>query len=152
MKTTKLLRKGFVLATGVLLCGGALADNCSGRYTNVGVSAETVEVAKGHTVTFFVSRGSTVSDNSPYNAVGECGGYFLTTPDGKTMAAGICTRKGKDEDSESDVFALEPGAERGTWKLVAGTGAFAGMNASGWWQPMVDDGKENMGKWGGNCQ
>jgi hypothetical protein len=152
MKTVTLLRSGFIVGAGLFLCSAALADNCSGRYTNVGVSAETLEVAKGHTVTFFVSRGSTVSDNSPFNAVGECGGYFLTMPDGKTMAAGICTRKGKDGDSESDVFALEPGAERGTWKLVAGTGAFAGKNFSGWWQPMVDDGKANMGKWGGNCQ
>lgn len=152
MKTAKLFRSGFIVGAGLFLCNAALADNCSGRYTNVGVSAETLEVAKGHTVTFYVSRGSTVSDNSPYNAVGECGGYFLTMPDGKTMAAGICTRKGKDGDSESDVFALEPGAERGTWKQVAGTGAFAGKNNSGWWQPMVDDGKANMGKWGGNCQ
>jgi hypothetical protein len=30
------------------------------------VSAETHEVAKGHSVTFFVARGSTVSDNSPF--------------------------------------------------------------------------------------
>jgi hypothetical protein len=127
------------------------ADNCGGRWTNVTVSSETLEVAKGHTVTFFVARGSSTSDNSPFNAVGECGGYFVATPDGKTRAAGVCTRKGKDGDSESDTWSMEPGAERGTWKVVGGTGAFAGKNFSGWWQPLVDDGKATTGIWGGNC-
>ena len=142
-------------ATAAFLIAGNVAfadDNCSGHYTNTVVSAETLEVAKGHTLTSFTARGSTVSDNSPYNAVGECTGYALTMPDGKTMQSGICTRKGKDGDSESDVWSIEPGAERGTWKFVAGTGAFAGKHNSGWFQPMVDDGKTNMGKWGGNCQ
>ena len=143
----------FTLSTATLLgIGATAAENCSGRYTNVQISSETHEVAKGHAVTFFVARGSSVSDDSYNNAVGECGGYSLTTPDGKTMLAGICTRKGKEGDSESDVWSIEPGAERGTWKLVAGTGVFAGKNNSGWWQSMINDGKVDMGKWGGNCQ
>jgi hypothetical protein len=147
------LLSAFTLTTGTVFSIAAMAaDNCSGRYTNAVVSSETHEVAKGHVVTFFVARGSLVSDNSYQNAVGECGGYSLTIPDGKTMAAGICTRKGKEGDSESDVWSIEPGAERGTWKVVAGTGSWAGKNNSGWWQPMIDDGKVNMGKWGGNCQ
>ena len=33
-----------------------------------------LEVAKGHTVTYFVARGSTTSANSLFNGVGECGG------------------------------------------------------------------------------
>ena len=156
MRTIRLLKAILLKATLALgsvglLCGPALADNCNGRYTNVTVSSEVLEVAKGHTVTFFVTRTSTTSDNSPFNAVGECGGYFLTMPDGKVRASGICTRKGNNGDSESDVFSLEPGAERGVWKLVAGTGAFAGKNDSGWWQGLVDDGKANTGTWGGTC-
>jgi len=139
------------LSAGFIIPAAGLADNCNGRWTNVTVSSETLEVAKGHTVTFFVARGSSTSDNSPFNAVGECGGYFVSTPDGKTRAAGVCTRKGKDGDSESDTWSMEPGAERGTWKLVGGTGAFAGKNFSGWWQPVVDDGKATTGIWGGNC-
>ena len=152
METNRKLAYFGSLAGCLLGANVAFADNCSGRYTNAGVSAETLEVAKGHTVTFSVTRGTTASDNSPFNAVGECGGYFLQMPDGKTLAAGICTRKDKDGGSESDVWSLESGAERGTWKQVAGTGAFAGKNNSGWWQPMVDDGKANMGRWGGTCQ
>src|SRR5215470_10233033 len=133
MKTTKAVQWGTALALAATVSSVSWADNCNGRWTNVTVSSETLEVAKGHTVTFFVARGSSTSDNSPFNAIGECGGYFLNTPDGKVKAAGICTRKGKDGDSESDVWSLDAGAERGVWKVVAGTGAFAGKNFSGWW-------------------
>jgi len=42
----------------------------------------------------------------------------LTHPDGTMRVAGICSRKMNDGASESDVFAVEPGAERGTWKQV----------------------------------
>jgi hypothetical protein len=48
----------------------AFADNCSGGFANVGLSAETHEVEKGHSVTFFTVRASILSDNSPYNMVG----------------------------------------------------------------------------------
>lgn len=152
MRTTKLLLKGFVLATSALLCGGAIADNCSGRFSNVTQSSETLEVGKGHSVTFFFARGSATSDNSPHNGVGECGGYALAMPDGKVRLVGVCARKNKDGDSWSDEWSLEPGAQRGVWKQSGGTGVFAGKTNSGWWQPIVDDGKTTMGNWGGNCQ
>ena len=139
------------LGSAFLSTETAFADNCNGNWSNVGQSAETIEVAKGHSVTFFVARGSTTSANSPFNGVGECGGYILTTPDGKVRVSGICTRKMNDGASESDVFSLEPGAERGVWKQVAGTGVFAGKNYSGWWQSVISDGKAEMGIWGGNC-
>jgi hypothetical protein len=42
-----------VLALLSLPC---VADNCNGRWTNVTVSSETLEVAKGHTVTFCGAR------------------------------------------------------------------------------------------------
>jgi hypothetical protein len=81
----------------------------------------------------------------------ECGGYALATPDGKVRVSGICTRKMNDGASERDVFAMEPGAERGTWKQVAGTGALADKHYSGWWKSVISDGKAEMGIWGGNC-
>ena len=37
----------------LLAANAAFADNCTGEYTNVGVSAQTLEVASGHKVTFF---------------------------------------------------------------------------------------------------
>ena len=116
------------------------------------MSSETIEVAKGHTVTYWVARGSSTSENSGYVGVGECGGYALTTPDGKTRVAYACARKGKDGDSWSDAGGIEPGADRGTWKQTGGTGALAGKTNSGWWQAVVDDGKTTTGIWGGNCQ
>jgi hypothetical protein len=137
----------------VLAANAAFADNCTGEYTNVRVSAQTHEVAPGHKVTFFVERSGSVTDGtSNGDTVGECGGYVLTMPDGKTLTSGICTRKGKDGNTVSDVFSQEPGAERGTWKQVAGTGHFAGTNNSGWYQPTMSDDTTNIGKWGGNCQ
>ena len=152
MTHTKLMQWSAVLSLTLVWASSSLADNCNGNWSNVTVSAETLEVAKGHTVTYFVARGSTTSANSLFNGVGECGGYALATPDGKVRVAGICTRKMNDGASESDVFSLEPGAERGTWKQVAGTGALAGKNYSGWWQSVISDGKAEMGIWGGNCQ
>jgi len=137
---------------GCLLAGSCwAADNCSGRVNGVALYGDTIEVGKGHTMTVFESNNITTSDNSPNNAAGKCGGYAITTPDGKTRVVGVCARKTKDGDSWSDEWVLEPGAERGTWKQVGGTGVFAGKKWSGWWQPGFDDGKIFMGNWGGNC-
>jgi len=129
-----------------------MAEKCSGRFTNVGQSAETLDLGKGHTLTIFYARGSATSDNSPHTGVGGCGGYVLTTPDGKSKLAYACARKNKDGDSWSDAGTLEPGATRGSWTQTGGTGVFAGKSDSGWWQPIVDDGKVTSGIWEGNCQ
>ncbi len=124
MKTTCKLAYLGSIAAALVASNAAVGGEISGRYTNVVVSTETIEVAKGHSVTFFVTRTSSVSDNfAPANAlVGECGGYTVTMPGGKTSSSGICSRKGKDGDSESDTWSVEPGATRGTWKLLVGTG------------------------------
>jgi len=42
-------------------------------------------------------------------------------------------------------------ADRGTWKMVGGTGALAGKTWSGWWQVVFSEGKTTLGKWGGTC-
>ncbi len=151
MRTTKLLQRAGLLTTGLFLCGVSQADNCSGRWSNVTQSSETLEVAKGHSVTHFFARGSATSDNSPNNGVGQCGGYALAMPDGKVRLVGVCARKTKDGDSWSDEWSLEPGAQRGVWRQSGGTGVFAGKSSSGWWQVLVDDGKTATGTWGGNC-
>ena len=155
MKTTKLCKIGFFLGISGLAYGTAFAaDNCNGRWTNVSQSAETIDLGKGHTLVFFVARGSSTSDNNPiYNAsIGSCGGYVLTTPDGKSRLSYACLRKNKDGDSWSDAGGIEPGSDRGTWTQTGGTGVFAGKNSSGWWQAVVDDGKVTSGIWGGNCK
>jgi hypothetical protein len=153
-----LAQAGFLLPIGGRVsdpANVAFADNCSGSVTSVTVSSETHEVAKGHSVTFFTSRTSSTGlngDNSPFNAVGVSSGYTLAMPDGKTMTSGISTRKTSTGDSESDVWSITSGDKRGTWKIVAGTGAFAGKNNSGWFDPPFSDGTVSVGNWGGNCQ
>jgi hypothetical protein len=127
------------------------AENCSGYVSNVNQHVSTVEIAKDHTLISFTFHSTTTSDNSPLTAFGECSGYVLSTPDGKTRAAGACARKTKAGDSFSDVWVLEPGAERGTWKQVGGTGVFAGKAWSGWFQDVFDDGKVSLAKFGGTC-
>lgn len=124
------------------------ADTCSGRFNNVVTHGETVEVGKGHSVTSFAARSSSTSENSVFNGVGACAGYALAMPDGKLRVIGVCARKNKDGDSYSDEWGLEPGAQRGWWKIAAGTGVFAAKaGTSGWWQAVVDDGKVTMGAW-----
>ena len=151
MKTNPLALCLAALGSGFLMTVAAAADNCSGRVNNVGISAESIEVAKGHSMAVFASHSITSSENSANNAAGKCGGYAITTPDGKTRVVGVCARKTKDGDSWSDEWVLEPGAERGTWKQTGGTGVFAGKKWSGWWQTSYDDGNIFMGTWGGNC-
>ena len=127
------------------------ADNCSGYVSNVNQSVSTVEIAKGHTLVSFIFHSTTTNDNSPLTAIGECSGYVLSTPDGKTRAAGACARKTKAGDSFSDIWVQEPGAERGTWRMFGGTGVFAGKAWSGWFQDISEDGKVTLTKFGGTC-
>jgi hypothetical protein len=56
MTYAKLMRWSAVLSLILVWSHPSLADNCSGNWSNVTVSAETLEVAKGHTVTYFVAR------------------------------------------------------------------------------------------------
>jgi hypothetical protein len=142
-------------AACLFAANAAFADNCSGSYTSVTTSTETHEVAKGHSITIFTQRGSSVGmlgDETPFNMVGVSTGYTLTTPDGKTVTNGISTRKGNNGDSESDVWSIASGSERGTWTIVAGTGIMAGKSNTGWFEPSVSDGTVSLGKWGGICK
>jgi hypothetical protein len=151
MMLARLLQGLTVLLAVFIWSCPSLADNCSGRWTNVGQSAETIDLGGGHTLTIFSARGSATSDNSPMTGTGQCGGYLLTTPDGKSRLGYACARKTKSGDSWSDYGTIEPGADRGTWKQSGGTGVFAGKNNSGTWQAVVDDGKTTTGVWTGNC-
>jgi hypothetical protein len=139
-------------AIGLLIPAVVGAKECSGHYSNTNLSSETSEIEKGYTLTFFTMRGDARSENSPYNGVGMCGGYALTTPDGKTFASGICSRKGEN-GGWSDAWSMRPGDQRGEWHQVAGTGVFANNNGNkGWWQDTVDDGKTHTGNWAGDCK
>ena len=151
---TRLHALPYAIALPALFVAGtcALADTCTGRVNGVAESAVTFQVENGHSMMVFSNFNIGTSEDSPINAAGKCGGYAITTPDGKTKVVGVCVRKAKNGDSWADEWVLEPGSERGTWRQIGGTGVFAGKSWSGWWQPMSDDGKLFMGKWGGNCE
>src|SRR6266850_6883160 len=97
MRTIKVSSAGLVVALGFLLNSSTYAaDNCTGHFHNVSQTADTVEIAKGFTLTTFVFYSLTSSDNSANNAMGTCSGYALSTPEGKTRLSGICARKTKN--------------------------------------------------------
>src|SRR5262245_20651676 len=106
MKGSKSVAVTAAVIAGIVVPLAVRAENCSGRFNNVGSHAETIEVAKGHTVTSFAARSSSTSDNSIFNGVGGCAGYALTMPDGKLRLIGVCARKNKDGDSYSDEWGL----------------------------------------------
>ena len=135
-------------ASGVAL---AAADNCTSHYSSVIESTSNIEVSKGHSIAYWTARQANTSDNSVYTGVGMCNGYAISTPDGKVTMSGACALKNKDGDSWSYIWGMEPGAERGWWKVTAGTGALAALN-SGWWQPTMSDGKTSIGISGGTCK
>lgn len=145
-----------VVATcGVISIGvsaSVLAGNCTGRWTNVAQSSETLDLGNGHTITIFSARGSTTSEDSPMTAVGQCGGYVLTLPDGKSRLGYACARKDKNGDSYSDYGTMEPGADKGSWTQSGGTGVFAGKKNSGWWQVVTQDSKTTTGTFTGNSE
>ncbi len=151
MKARKLFYSGLLFAAGALVYGGALADNCSGSWTGVQQSGDTIDLGDGHTLSTFFSRGTVSSENSPMNIVGACGGYVLTTPDGQSRFAYACARKNKDGDSFSDAGGQEPGADHGTWTQTGGTGVFAGNNWSGTWRVATAEGDVTLGTFSGNC-
>lgn len=140
---------------GLALVSAARADNCAGNDVLVNQYLDTLEVTKGHSMTTSVDYSILTTDdvkNIYHNATGRCSGTFLATPDGKVAGAGFCIRKDKDGDTQSITFDLKPGADKGGWKSVGGTGKFAGKTDSGWFQAAVTDGKMSVTRWGGTCK
>ena len=145
-----------IFVTGLSLaaiCTAALADNCAGTYTNVGHTGDKQDLGKGVTLISFSSLSGGTWNNSEEVRTGACTGYVLTMADGKSRVVYACARKNKAGDVAVDEGSLEPGAERGTWKITSATGALAKtIGDSGWWKTAVDDGKVTSGIWGGTCK
>ncbi len=155
MKKQKMLLGSCLLVGGALIPGFASsADNCTGYDSLVAIYAETLDLGEGHTLTAFRQASIITTDNAPIHhlTTGECSGAALTTPDGKVYVYGYCARKDKDGDTTSITFSQAPGAAKGTWKSVAGTGKFAGKKDSGWYQDVRTDGKMTVSQWGGTCK
>lgn len=128
----------------------AFAGDCSGYFAGTIDSSSSIEVANGHSISFWTTRQTSDTNNSGYTGVGMCNGSMLTLPSGAAQVSGACALKDKNGDSWSFAYGIEPGAERGWWKTTGGTGKLA-AKSSGWFQQTVTDGKTSLGIWGGNC-
>ena len=136
-----------------LFASAAQADNCGGRYNDFNLSFESAEVVKGYTISSSAGQHAVTSENSPYTSTGRCAAIILAMPEGKMRVTYACIEKDKDGDSWTHSGGLEPGDSKGTWTQVAGSGKFASkVGSSGWWQPVIIEGKVTTGVWGGNCK
>ncbi len=136
--------------------GPAFSAACSGYNAHFPLYGGEIEVAKGHKMLTFRSHDSVIADDpkSVWNTtIGECAGTMIMLPDGKSTALGHCARKDKDGDSVSLEWAIAAGAEKGTWKIVGGTGKFAGRTDSGWWTAGAPtENGSAVNRWGGECK
>jgi len=152
MKVTK-----STIAAGVFLIFGtslAYADNCTGLDVSVMRATETTDLGKGHTIKTlsFYSQNVSADSSKRNGTTGECSGVVLATPDGNWQAKGYCAWRDKDGDTYSQSWHKAPEADKGTWKTTGGTGKFASMQDSGWWQFAWEDGVMQTNTWGGTCQ
>lgn len=141
-----------LVSASILTSTAALADNCKGTYHNVGHMADTQDIGAGVKLTSFMGLSSSTWTENNESRVGSCAGYAISLPDGKARVVFVCARKNAAGDVAVDEGSLEPGADKGSWKVNYATGALAKrVGDSGWWQPVVDNGKVTAGVWGGNC-
>ncbi|UCH47229.1 MAG: hypothetical protein JSU95_14185 [Betaproteobacteria bacterium] len=145
--------QGLLFVICLAMSGTAFSDNCSGTWTTVGNVADTHDLGNGVTLTAWSSLSSAYWNEIEEMVAGTCTGYTLTMADGTSRTVFACARRNSQGDVQVDEGSLEPGAERGTWKITTATGAFAKrMGNSGWWQGTIQDGKVGAGIWGGNCK
>ena len=132
------------------------AEKCAGTNVNNMTAWDANEISQGMIITTFRHTSVIVSENpsAPYHlAAGECGGTFLTTPDGKTQGWGHCARKDKDGDVLNEAWTLPLGTSfKGNWKLVGGTGKYANSSGTATWEVAMSQGKMAAVRWTGNCQ
>ena len=145
----------FLFIPTLFATGAGYAAKCSGYNVNNVLLLESNELADGTTLTTLRLSSVHVSEDtsSPLHlAAGECSGALSTTPDGKTQGQGYCMRKDSDGDVYNEQWNLAPGAEKGSWKLVGGSGKYTSMSGSGWWQVTMSQGKMAAVRWVGSCQ
>ncbi|MCC7548609.1 MAG: hypothetical protein IT532_12665 [Burkholderiales bacterium] len=154
MYTTKAIAAVMVLLASAG-ASGANAAKCSGYNINSAMAFDTNELSSGASMSTLRVTSVHVSEDpsSPMHlAAGECSGSITATPDGKAQGQGHCMRKDKDGDVYNEQWNLPPGAEKGTWKLVGGSGKYVNMTGSGWWQVTMSQGKTTAVRWVGSCQ
>jgi hypothetical protein len=136
MKLTKMVAPS--LAVFMLFAGATgQAATCSGVNINNALLFESNELADGTTLSTLRLSSVHVSEDtsSPLH-----------------LAAGECSGADRDGDVYNEQWNLAPGAEKGSWKLVGGSGKYAGISGSGWWQVIMSEGKMAAVQWVGTCR
>ena len=147
------LLQGVLFVVGLTMSGAAFSERCTGTWHGVGNVADTHDLGNGVTLTLWSNRSSTYWNEIKEMVGGTCTGYTLTMANGTSRTVFACARRNSQGDVQVDEGSLEPGAERGTWKMTVATGAFANrVGNSGWWQGTLQDGNIAAGIWEGNCK
>ncbi len=135
--------------------GTLYAAECTGAGYNFTQMSETVELGEGHSVIVWKGHAILVDDdpNGIYHmSSGPCIAVFSVLPDGGFKAAGNCSYTDGDGDFHSDRWWQEPGANRGRWETIHGSGKFAAtVGDSGWYETVMENGLASVGRWGGEC-
>ena len=155
MRNAKFMPCALLLVFGLATTDLVYGDNCSGYDVLVFQSAETTEIAKGHTMTVVKAYSIDVEDNtsSPFHlTTGECSGTIVSTPDGVTRASGHCVRRDKAGDTYSLEWTLPAGAQKYSWRHVGGTRKLSSDPTYGWAQYAASDGKITVNRLGATCQ
>ena len=143
------------MAAALTFATPTLGADCAGHDVLVDVMSETTDLGGGHLLIVARSYSILITDSpdNPYNLMsGYCDGSSHIAPDGTFSGSGHCARKDADGDTMSLTWDFQPGAEKGTWKTLTGTGKFANDTSSGWWQPVLGDPPMSASVWGGDCK
>lgn len=136
------------------ISAGAHAAACGGYDALVSQSSETLDLGGGKTMNVGRNHSMQVNDGASgptHLTIGECNGTFFNYANGSSEGQGYCLRKDKDGDTYWLRWAIEPGAKRGTFQTIGGTGKFAKISNKGWWELAAAQGKFFATKWGGDC-
>jgi hypothetical protein len=153
-----MLSAAVIAGAGLFFSGLAVADNCTGYIISVISSSTTKDVGNGMTLTSLRLESVSISDNSIYHlTTGETSASILSTPDGKVRLSGYSVYSDKDGDTYAYEFSRAPTARdvfkvRGVFKVIGGTGKYAGNTDSGWYETARRDGNVIVSNWEGTCR
>jgi hypothetical protein len=146
--------QGLAASAILAMAGAAEAAPCSGYDALLSQSSETLDLGGGNTLTVGRNHSMQLNDGGKtpdHLTIGECNGTFLNYGNGTSEGQGYCLRKDKDGDTYWLRWAIEPGAKRGTFQTLGGTGKFAKISNKGWWEFAAGQGKFFATRWGGDC-
>ena len=116
MKLSKIASITSTIALASMASLTAEAADCTGYDVLVTQTAESTDLAEGHSILILKAHSVLVTNdpNNIYNlTMGSCFGTFENFPDGTSQGSGHCARKDKDGDTYSLSWAQVRGAKRG---------------------------------------